>query len=56
MAHKPLKQTDKRRYHNVPKNVTADGAGSPLADLFNDRRRSNGAAKGSAMGKAKKAA
>lgn len=59
MAHKPLRQTDKRRAgngHNFRVKVADDGAGSPLADLFNDRRHSNGRGKGSSMGKAKKAA
>lgn len=59
MSHKPLRQTDKRRAgngRNVRVKVFNDGSGSPLADLFNDRRHNNGAGKGSSMGKAKKAA
>jgi hypothetical protein len=49
MTHKPLKATDKRRSGNSGKKVhdaksddESSGAGTPLANLFNDRRRPNG--------------
>jgi hypothetical protein len=49
MAHKPLKATDRRRHVRKPKAVESakesTGAGAPLADLFNNRKRRNGAGK-----------
>lgn len=49
MSKKPLKSTDRRRNsksHGVkPVSKDTDGAGPPLASLFNDRRRPNGAGK-----------
>lgn len=48
MAHKPLKATDRRRSRKSGKISQPDndsGAGAPLADLFNDRRKPNGKAK-----------
>jgi hypothetical protein len=45
---KPLKSTDKRRRRHHAKAIaepSSSGAGAPLADLFNDRRKPNGAGK-----------
>lgn len=43
---KPLKATDRRRLRKGPAKLSdSDGAGPPLADLFNDRRKPNGNAK-----------
>ena len=49
MAHKPLKATDRRRQSRKSERIdqpdSGGGAGAPLADLFNDRRKPNGRAK-----------
>lgn len=51
MSKRPLKSTDKRRtkrkagVRETEGTSDSDGAGPPLADLFNDRRRANGHAK-----------
>lgn len=49
MAHKPLKATDRRRRrkaeHIAQPDEDSGGTASPLADLFNDRRKPNGRAK-----------
>jgi hypothetical protein len=49
MAHKPLKATDRRRQSRKAERISepdeSGGAGAPLADLFNDRRKPNGRGK-----------
>lgn len=45
MSKRPLKATDRRRNskkHDVRQPESDAGSGSPLADLFNDRRKPNG--------------
>lgn len=49
MTHKPLKATDRRRHGRKAGKISEpgdnDGSASPLADLFNDRRKPNGKGK-----------
>lgn len=48
MTHKPMRATDRRRQRRGARIDEPDqdsGAGDPLADLFNDRRKPNGKGK-----------
>jgi hypothetical protein len=49
MTRKPLKATDRRRQSRKAERISEPdsdaGAGAPLADLFNDRRKPNGRGK-----------
>ena len=46
MAHRPLRATDRRKGKvKNPEKQSESGSGSPLADIFNDRRHANGAGK-----------